>query len=175
MGCASFLPASVETYTVYGMRPHPLNHDSESKDQIGDTMRNRLIGLSLAVVGIAILAVAASLTPSDKGIGTHRSLGLPACNWITMMDLPCPTCGMTTAFSSTVRGDWVSGFRAQPLGVVLCVIVAMAVIGGLWTAVASRGPGGLIATVWNRWWTWGLVAFAVLAWAWKIVDHRGIL
>lgn len=150
-------------------------HENEVQDSDGICSRNRLIGLMVALVGIAILSVAASLTPADSGLGTHRSLGLPACNWITMMDLPCPTCGMTTAFSNTVRGDWISGFRAQPLGLVFCVVVAMAVIGGLWTTVSGSGPGGLVATAWNRWWTWGLLAFAVLAWVWKIVDHRGLI
>ncbi|MDG2094099.1 MAG: DUF2752 domain-containing protein [Phycisphaerales bacterium] len=144
-------------------------------DSDGSCFKGRLIGLSVALVGIVILGVAASLAPAEAGLGTHRALGLPPCNWITMMDMPCPTCGMTTAFSNTVRGDWVSGFRAQPLGLVFCVVVAMAIIGGLWTAILGRGPGGLISTVWNRWWTWGLVAFALLAWVWKIVDHRGLI
>ena len=157
------------------MLPEDPIHDQSTLDSSGTVSRNRLIGLMFAVVGIAILSVAASLAPAESGLGTHRSLGLPQCNWITMMDVPCPTCGMTTAFSNTVRGDWVSGFRAQPLGLVFCVIVAMAVVGGLWTVVFGRGPGGLIAAAWNRWWTWGLVAFAVLAWAWKIVDHRGLI
>ena len=157
------------------MQPDPRINDEDMLDSSGSPTRNRLIGLLFAVIGIAILSVAAALTPAEEGIGTHRSLGLPQCNWITMMDVPCPTCGMTTAFSNTVRGDFVSGFRAQPLGLVFCVIVAMAVIGGLWTAVLGRGPGGLLAAAWNRWWTWGLVAFAVLAWVWKIVDHRGLI
>ena len=49
-------------------------------------------------LALAPLVIAAALSPSNAGHGTHRQLGLPACGWQTNMGLPCPTCGMTTSF-----------------------------------------------------------------------------
>ncbi|MDG2423642.1 MAG: DUF2752 domain-containing protein [Phycisphaerales bacterium] len=139
-----------------------------------DRVSARWLGLVVAVLGLALLVIAATLQPADAGLGTHRALGLPECNWISTMDLPCPTCGMTTAFSHTVRGHWIQAFRAQPLGLVFCIVAAMAVLGGLWTALTGAPLGSLVTAVWNRWWGWGLVALALAAWAWKILMHRGV-
>ncbi|MAT81661.1 MAG: hypothetical protein CMJ29_08450 [Phycisphaerae bacterium] len=137
-------------------------------------MANRWLGLVVALVGLALIGVASSLTPAEEGIGTHKSLGLPECNWIATMDLPCPTCGMTTAFSHTVRGNWLEAMQAQPLGLVFCIVAAMAVLGGLWTLLTGASVGSLVATVWNRWWVWGLIVLALLAWVWKVLSHIGV-
>ena len=140
----------------------------------GSSISVRWLGLVVALLGLSLLVIAANLTPSDEGIGTHQALGLPECNWIATMDMPCPTCGMTTAFSHTVRGQWMDAARAQPLGLVFCLVAAMAVLGGLWALCTGASPGSLVASVWNRWWVWGLIALALTAWAWKILSHLGV-
>ncbi|MBT4523937.1 MAG: DUF2752 domain-containing protein, partial [Phycisphaerae bacterium] len=72
----------------------------------------RLHALGVSIASLALLSIALLLTPSADGIGTHTQLGLPACGWILAADLPCPTCGMTTAWSHTIRGELPSAFMA---------------------------------------------------------------
>ena len=90
-----------------------------------------------ATAALAVLVVAWVLTPSAEGLGTHRQLGLPACSWITMADIPCPTCGMTTAFSHAAHGDLASSFAAQPLGMLLALGSAVVVLVGYHTALTG--------------------------------------
>ena len=63
----------------------------------------RLIAALVAVGAAAPLVLAASLTPAAQGLGTHTALGLPACGWASMSGIPCPSCGMTTAFAEVNR------------------------------------------------------------------------
>ena len=78
---------------------------------------------AVAAVGCAIvLGIAVYLKPNPAGLGTHRGLSehLPPCGFVVTTGLPCPTCGMTTAFSNTVRGRLIAAVLAQPAGLVFC-------------------------------------------------------
>ena len=44
---------------------------------------------------------------------------------VVVWGLPCPTCGMTTAFAHTVRGRWLAAARAQPAGFVAAIATAL--------------------------------------------------
>ncbi len=69
------------------------------------TALRRVVGAGVAVGAVSLLGVAAWLDPSPEGLGTHSQLSLPPCGWILTMDLPCPTCGMTTAFAHRVQNE----------------------------------------------------------------------
>lgn len=97
----------------------------------------RSYALMVAAVSIALLGTAIYLTPSPKGYGTHRQLGYPPCGMMVMTGLPCPTCGMTTSFSHTVRGQWLAAIAAQPAGFLLCLMTGVAALGGLSTALTG--------------------------------------
>ena len=87
----------------------------------------RLIASVVLIGCIAALMLAAWLKPDVRGVGTHEQLGLPACSLVRFAGIPCPTCGMTTAFAYTIRGHWIAGLLAQPfafvlaLGIFLCI------------------------------------------------------
>ena len=135
----------------------------------------RLRALGVAVAAITLLSVAFFLTPSSKGVGTHQQLGLPTCGWILAADLPCPTCGMTTAWSYTVRGKLISAFRAQPMGMFLAISAMVVAIAALGTVIAGysyqsllyRFPPSRIIIV--------LLVVSLVSWAYKILVHRGVL
>ena len=59
----------------------------------------RIVWAILWLTPFAVLVVAALLTPSPIGHSTHTQLGLPPCGFLVMTGLPCPGCGMTTAFA----------------------------------------------------------------------------
>jgi hypothetical protein len=91
--------------------------------------RKFLIGqLSWFVVWVIVTAIGAYLTPSSQGHGTHQQLGLPPCPSVFMFGRLCPGCGMTTAFSATIKGDFVTAWNANPFGTLGYVLFTISAI-----------------------------------------------
>lgn len=117
----------------------------------------------------AVLAVAAWLTPDPSGLGSHRQLGGPACTWVMLFGYPCPTCGMTTAFAHTVRGQFLSAFAAQPAGLALALLAMAAVgvslsvlaTGRVWAVNWFRVPPASVPLV--------ILAVVLAGWVYKLV------
>jgi hypothetical protein len=78
------------------------------------------LGLSaLALGSLLVLATARALTPAASGVGTHTQLGLPPCGFLLFFQLPCPACGLTTAFAHLAHGSLEASLAAHPLGLPL--------------------------------------------------------
>ena len=129
----------------------------------------RLCCVGIAAAAGGLLIIAASLIPSGRHLGTHRQLGLPPCGFAMMTGLPCPTCGMTTAFAHTVRGQFIEAIRSQLVGFLLALATAGFGLVAASAAVTGRRP----AVNWYRvnptrllWWS---VALLVASWAGKII------
>ncbi|MBI1902255.1 MAG: DUF2752 domain-containing protein [Planctomycetia bacterium] len=60
--------------------------------------------------------------PYGLGYGTHRQLGLPPCGMVAYFGVRCPSCGMTTAFTWTVRGRLDRAVTANSGGALLAVL-----------------------------------------------------
>lgn len=84
----------------------------------------RLISGICLCASSAVLGVACWLRPAAEGLGTHQRLGLPACGLMQICGIPCPSCGMTTAFAYAVRGELVHSFLTQPMGALMAVATA---------------------------------------------------
>ncbi len=82
------------------------------------------------LVGLTLLLLAVWLKPNPNGFGTHQQLGLPPCTFQFWFDIPCPSCGGTTAFAHFVRGQWGSAMRANAAS---CLIAGLCVIGVPWS------------------------------------------
>jgi len=96
----------------------------------------RLAVLLWCLLLTAGFSVAFRLQPDPRGFGTHQQLGLPPCSFRSLVDVPCPSCGMTTAFSHFVRGHWGQSLRANCSGFLLALICAAQVpwcLISLWT------------------------------------------
>ena len=97
-------------------------------------VRGMLVGIALALT--ALFVVAALLNPYRDGpswgygeprrMETHRQMGLPQCTFKHVTGLPCPSCGMTTSFALTVRGD-PRAFQANCVGALLALTCLAAV------------------------------------------------
>jgi hypothetical protein len=135
-------------------------------------MRRVIAGL-VVLGGLAILSVAAWLTPSGSGVGTHEAMSLPKCGWVAIADFPCPTCGMTTAFAHAANGDFVASFLAQPVGFLLAIATAMATLVSLHIAVTGSRLERPFARLWGRHSGWILSALILAAWGFKIVSYKG--
>jgi hypothetical protein len=118
---------------------------------------------------LVALAIAATLQPSDSGMGTHRQLGYPSCLWPVLTGYPCPTCGMTTAFAFAVRGRFGSALLAQPAGLVAAIATMLAAVlsvdvivtGRAWSVNGYRLRPDRVAM--------GVLAVVAAGWAFKLV------
>jgi hypothetical protein len=85
--------------------------------------RSKLWGQALWFLAwLFVTTVAISLTPSQSGHATHTQLGLAPCPSATILHRPCPGCGLTTAFTATVHGDFGLALKAHPLGSALYLL-----------------------------------------------------
>ena len=135
----------------------------------------RLYALCVSLVAITLLCLAVVITPSPDGVGTHQQLGLPTCGWILAGDLPCPTCGMTTAWSHAVRGQIHLAFIAQPLGLILAVAALALAIGGLITAITGYSFQSLLYKYSPTKIIIVVASMSILSWLFKILVHKGLI
>lgn len=129
----------------------------------------RLGGLAVAGGCLAVLVLAAGLRADGRGHGTHQQLGLPACGWAAVLDAPCPTCGMTTAFAHAAGGDLAASAITQPLGAALAVVAATLVIGGGHVALTGVDTLRLLRPLGGRRWLWIGLGSLLAAWGYKMV------
>ena len=129
----------------------------------------------VACLSGGLLLVAAWLDPSPNGHGTHMQLGMMPCGWVMHAGIPCPSCGMTTAFSHAADGDLAASFVAQPFGMILAVATGIVVVVGGFTAATGSTLAPFLAGMVGPRVGWLALVLLLLAWGWKIVDHRGLL
>ncbi|MFH1418327.1 MAG: DUF2752 domain-containing protein [Planctomycetota bacterium] len=110
-------------------------------------LNTRLAWGGVALVCISVVGIAAWLRPDPSGLGTHRQLfNSYPCSFVVTTGLPCPTCGMTTAFAEMVHGHPYASFIAQPAGAVFCLATIGMAVFGLWVAVS----GNMVSVNWER-------------------------
>jgi hypothetical protein len=132
----------------------------------------RLLALAAAGGCLAVLLLAAYLTPSPSGMGTHRDgLGLPPCNFLRTTGLPCPSCGMTTSFAWFAKGNLLASAYVQPMGTVLALLAAACVWGGFYIALTGRPAHRLLRMLPAGYTLIPLLLLGILAWGWKILIH----
>ncbi len=129
----------------------------------------RALGGFVSLGALGVLTIASALRPSADGHGTHTQLGMPECAWTVTVDLPCPTCGMTTSFAHAAGGDLLASMQTQPMGLVLVIGTAAAFWAGLHALVAGVRLGPVLGTLTTRRAIWALATAAVGAWVYKII------
>jgi len=126
---------------------------------------------ALVLLGcLGLLGLAAWLKPDPRGYGTHEQFGSGPCGMIIVTGYPCPTCGMTTAFAHTVRGQWYRAFMAQPAGFVAALGTIAAAVVAMWTLATGRWPARITATLITPYRLFfGLLVLLLGGWAFKLV------
>ncbi|MBN2063304.1 MAG: DUF2752 domain-containing protein [Sedimentisphaerales bacterium] len=123
------------------------------------------------------MAVAIHVKPEVQGFGSHRQLSLPECSWITQKDMPCPTCGMTTAYSLTVRGRLIRALTTQPAGCLLAL--AHLALAFLLAIVAISGKYPQNFAIWANYHALRLLLIAVIivlaGWGWTILRFKEMI
>lgn len=128
----------------------------------------------LAGACLSLLLVATSLAPSVDGHGTHTQLGLKSCAWASLFDMPCPSCGMTTAFAHAAEGSFTASMAAQPMGFILAIGTAIVFWGALHVALFGSAVGQFAIQMVRPSTLWIFGGAAAAAWAYKIVTWPGI-
>jgi hypothetical protein len=99
-----------------------------------------LYAAGIAVLAGVILNVAWGLQPAGEHLGhlgAHQQLGLPPCGFAVMTGLPCPTCGMTTAFVYVMHGQLWRAMQSQLAG--FCLAIATVAVGIIATLATLTG------------------------------------
>ncbi|MBL8879991.1 MAG: DUF2752 domain-containing protein [Phycisphaerales bacterium] len=151
---------------------HPLGGVRLIGSQAGESARRnvRLAAAALFVFGAGVLGVAAWLRPDPRGMGTHQQLGAGPCGMLVSTGYPCPTCGMTTAFSYLLHGRLFRSLAAQPAGFVLAC--ATIFVTGLSAVALVRGAmpmGRWLTRVSPFWLYFSLLMLILGGWAYKII------
>ena len=144
------------------------------RDPAASGFSTRLIALVVMTGGIGLFIVAASLTPPAEGFGAHRQLGYAPCSFPMLLGIPCPTCGMTTAFAHAVRGQLISAFHAQPAGLLIAFATALATIMSAAVLITGRA--------WRINWyrlapmrvTVAIAVILLAAWAYKLATMTAL-
>jgi hypothetical protein len=127
-----------------------------------DPVMNRVFSAFLLVGAAAALGLSFVLTPSPAGWGTHLQLHLAPCLFHLFTGLPCPFCGMTTAFAHMARGQVAAAFSDHCLGPALFVLTwvvglagARGLVTGTWplphAVMRARFQSGVLAVVTLGW------------------------
>lgn len=144
-------------------------------ERLRATRGERLLAGVLALACAALLGVAASLDPSPTGVGTHQALGLNPCGWMINFSTPCPSCGMTTAFSHAAHGSLWASVRVQPMGALLAVGTAATLVVSLFVAATGSRIGHALGARLTPRILLILACVALASWGYKIAMMRGTL
>jgi Protein of unknown function (DUF2752) len=147
-------------------------------DAIPRPTQDRIVGAVLFFPTAVVLFIATQLTASPDGYGTHRELGLGPCSFLTLFGIPCPMCGMTTAFTHFAHLHPLAGTLTQPFGLVLFLLTLGGfVVGGL-ELVRPMGRWRGIFHLIERHET-AVAAFLLIGmiagWTYKIASMQGIV
>jgi hypothetical protein len=135
----------------------------------------RLIAGLIAIGCGGVLGLAAWLEPSPTGLGTHEALSMPRCGWIAIADLPCPTCGMTTAFAHAANGDLAAALVAQPMGFLLALATAMTCIVGSYVVLTGSRVHRVFGRLCGIRTAWAVSFMVLAAWGFKTISYKGWL
>ncbi len=136
---------------------------------LAERTHSRLWATIVLVACGAVLGLSAYLKPDPRGFGTHAQLGTGQCGMLIVTGYPCPTCGMTTAFAHTVRGQWGRAFLVQPAGFVMALATIVLTVGSAWTLVRGRVPRVHVSFVTPYRVFFTLLVLLLGSWAFKIV------
>jgi hypothetical protein len=133
----------------------------------------RVPALILFVGSTGLLIVAATLSPTADGYGTHTQLGMDRCGFAAQTGLPCATCGMTTAFAHAADGNVLASFTTQPAGAVFAIGTAMVSLISGYTLVMGISLVPIGRFCWRPKVIIGLIVLVLVAWGYKMLVWQG--
>jgi hypothetical protein len=139
------------------------------RKELNGTTRSLLALLGCGL--IVLLGIAAYLHPDSRHYGTHEQLGLPPCTFFILFGVPCPTCGMTTAWSHLMHGEIGAALRANAGGTLMAIVAILVVPWSLATAFRGRPCPGMPGENARIWIACALFAVILIQWACRLAMH----
>ncbi len=133
------------------------------------TIQERLGAGVLATGSLAVLGLAAWLTPATEGHGTHEQIGLTPCPWAATLDSPCFTCGMTTSFAHAAHASPLQSFLTQPMGALLALGTSVIFWASLHVLLTGSRLGPVGAQLLRPKPLWIVAGLTLAAWIYKII------
>jgi hypothetical protein len=125
--------------------------------------------LAYECVSLTLFAVAFRLEPAPEGLGTHTQLGLPPCLLYQISGVPCPACGMTTAFAHFAHGHPLEALVAQPFGVLLALALAAGCLLLPAALAIGRSPRSILGTLASERLAVIAIALFLASWIYKVL------
>ena len=101
------------------------------------SFRQRIIAVIICLSVAVYFAAFALAGRNEVDIGRH----LGYCGFKQRTNLPCPSCGMTTATLAFARGRMWEAFNAQPAAGLLYSVAVIGAVAAFFTAVSGLYPG----------------------------------
>jgi len=135
----------------------------------GVSSMDRVVWGLLLFTAASVLAASRFLTPSPTGVGTHEQLGLPPCGFLVWFGVPCPACGLTTAFAHLAHFDLFASLSANPMGLPLFVATLAFVPLALHAVVRGRSLLSFIDDIQGDKWALGFVVVTLVSWGARLL------
>ncbi|MCP4638829.1 MAG: DUF2752 domain-containing protein [bacterium] len=120
---------------------------------------------------VCVFVLAAWLSPDPRGLGTHEQLGLAPCMTQWLFDVPCPFCGMTTAFAEMAHGRPIRSFATQPAGALIAILCALGAVLCAVGAVIGRYPEAAVRRLQSKGTFIAAAVVVLVAWIYKLGVH----
>jgi len=122
----------------------------------------------LALLALSLLVTSRILTPHPRGLGTHVALGLPPCGFLLAFGLPCPTCGLTTAFAQLARFELLASVRTHPLGLPLFALTLVSLPLALRNLMRAESPASALVRMRAERWALLLGVALLVTWCTRL-------
>jgi len=131
-----------------------------------------VLGATLGAL-VVMLVLALAIEPDARGFGTHERLGLPSCKTMDWFGIPCPGCGVTTALTHAVRGDFVTSFATQPLGIPIALAIPLSALWALVNHLRGRDLQRIIYGLSMTRWAAGIGVAVLVVWVIQVRRFLG--
>jgi hypothetical protein len=128
----------------------------------------RVVLAAVGLVLLGLLITAATLPPSEHGMGTHQQLGLPPCSFVMFLGVRCPACGMTTSWAHLMRGQVIQSAYANTGGLMLGVLAALGAPWMLASGLRGRWLFGPLSPEIMLWTLGTVFVVTTIQWCWKV-------
>lgn len=130
---------------------------------------DRAVWAVLLSTAASVLVASRWLTPSPSGVGTHEQLGLPPCGFLLWLGVPCPACGLTTAFAHLAHFELFASLSANPMGLPMFMATLAFVPLAVHGLLRGRSLLSFIDETQGDKWALGFVVATLVTWGARLL------
>ena len=136
------------------------------RHRLSGSLSGRVGAAAIMAVCMGVLVLAIYIKPNEHGLGSHAQLGMAECGFYERTGYPCPTCGMTTAFSHVVRGQWYRAFVVQPAGAIAALLFIAAALASSYVVLTGYDMREFLRNLKWKWICLAGLGLVLFSWLW---------